>query len=262
MTEPSSAGRDLERCAHLLEERLLRIEHLVTSGQMAAEVSHQINNSLEGIKNYLYLLRQDLPQHEQHPSVRVIEEEVYRIAELSGQLARFHRQEPAGGSAVPASVRSVVERVLHLLSSRCRRLGVQVHWESFDESFATASVHELTQIFFSLILNALESMPSGGGLHLAAHRSEDGLRVVLRDEGTGIAPEDLERVFEPFFTRKSTSLGLGLSISKSLCEQMHARLRLQSEPGSGTQAELHLPREAEAPLPPSGSGRGRASAEL
>src|SRR5687768_14108366 len=108
---------------------------------MAAEVAHQINNSLEGIKNYLYLLRQDVPQLQGNSSLQVVEEEIYRIAELTGQMASFRQAPRGGGGGAPAPVRAVLERVVQLLSSRFRRLRVQIDWEAFDESFQTTAGH-------------------------------------------------------------------------------------------------------------------------
>jgi C4-dicarboxylate-specific signal transduction histidine kinase len=220
-----------------VEERLLQADHLLTSGQMAAEVAHQINNSLESIKNYLYLLRQDVPEVERSNELSIVEEELRRIADLTGQLASFQRRGRSFGSA---PVRTVLERVLGLLSGRMRRLGIRAEWGPFDETFQTHAAPELTQIFFHLVLNAIESMPHGGTLELRAEQHSSGLTVVLRDTGTGIAAEELERIFEPFFSRKPMGLGLGLPVCRKLAGRIDAEMELKSQPDVGTAVALHL----------------------
>jgi signal transduction histidine kinase len=125
---------------------------------------------------------------------------------------------------------------------------------------------QIEQVLLALMMNALDAMPQGGNLWVTTklRKEENTVRIVVRDDGTGISPEILPRLFEPFLTTKETGrgVGLGLAISRSILERHNGDIEVQSEAGRGTTFTVTLPWEAETGTPPiqeitaAASGRG------
>ncbi len=231
----------LERRLSEAQWRHGEIEKYLTIGRMASRLIHELNNSFEGIKNYLYVIRQSLAEEEHRRSFEVIEEELHRIADMTHQLFEVQRQGRERQPPNREPVRTTLERVLRLLSGQIRRGHYEICWAPFADGFATSVSRQLTQIFFNLLLNAMESMPDGGRIHLGAQKVEKGALVTLRDEGCGIVQDELQHIFKPYFTTKETGLGLGLSICCELAAQIDATLDLKSQSGEGTEACLFVP---------------------
>jgi signal transduction histidine kinase len=153
---------------------------------------------------------------------------------------------------VPVDVKTLLEDLLLLASPETQRKGIVVA-PAIAEALPTiaADPNQLQELFLGLITNALEAMERGGTLRVIAEarQSEEGrpgIRVVLGDTGSGIPPERLAQVFEPFFTTRASSggTGLGLAIARRITRDHGGTIRLESEPGQGTRAIVELPATA------------------
>jgi len=202
----------------LAQTALLRAEKLAVTGRLAASIAHEINNPLEAVTNLLYLMRGDLPHEQMQSYLAEAEQELARVAEITKQTLRFYR-EPNQPAAT--EVASVLDSVLTLYHSRLAAADVRVEREIQSESAVVlSSPGELRQVVANLIGNAIDAMRGGGRLRIRV--SDDGrwsaqgsrVRLTIADTGSGIAPEVLSTLFEPFVTTKGeTGTGLGLWVT-------------------------------------------------
>lgn len=241
--------RELER--RRLEQQLFESEKLAAVGRLAATVAHEINNPLEAIKNALYLLVTRTPEDDRNrPFLEIASKETDRVSGVIRQILGFYRPE---ATRVPTDVNQVLSESLALLERHFRQHRVVVVC-NLDRSLPSviASGDQLRQVFLNLFLNAQEAMPGGGELHVVTQpsRESDGeflagryVLIQVRDTGVGIAEEDLQRIFEPFFSTKrdQRGTGLGLWVSQGIVRQHGGQIKVRSWPGRGTTFTIALP---------------------
>jgi two-component system NtrC family sensor kinase len=244
--------RELKR-AH---EHALHTEKMASIGKMAAVLAHEINNPLSGILTYAKLLRKWLGQGDAnetrrkdiYESLDLIASESRRCGDLVKNLLTFSRTTPMNLQAT--SLNQVIERALRLIQHQLDLAGIQVQPDLDPElPPVLCDGAQIEQVLLALMVNALDAMPQGGNLWLTTklNREENVARITVRDDGTGISPEILPRIFEPFLTTKETGrgVGLGLAISRSILERHNGNIEVQSEVGRGTTFTVTLPWEAE-----------------
>jgi two-component system, NtrC family, sensor kinase len=242
--------RELKR-AH---EHALHTEKMASIGKMAAVLAHEINNPLSGILTYAKLLRKWV-QHDDagmsrrgeiYESLDLIASESRRCGDLVKNLLTFSRTTPM--NLQPTNLNQVIDRSLLLVQHQFDLAGIQVQ-PKLDPDLPPVHCDgaQIEQVLLALIMNAIDAMPQGGNLWLTTScNSEDSsVRVVVRDDGAGIPPDILPRIFEPFLTTKETGrgVGLGLAISQNILERHHGSIEVQSEVGRGTTFTLTLPWE-------------------
>jgi signal transduction histidine kinase len=169
---------------------------------------------------------------------RAIAEEVRRLKRIVDEFSRFARlPAPERSAVVPAEL---VDAVLALFPTAPQ--GVELVRELEPGLPAVlADRDQILQVLLNLVRNALDAMPSGGRLALRAGRAGEAVRFSVTDTGPGIAPEDLPRIFEPYFTTKEGGTGLGLAIAQRIAEEHGGRLGAESTPGAGATFTLELP---------------------
>ena len=215
------------------EEALRKSDKLAAMGRMAGIVAHEINNPLGAITNVFYLLRE-------HPSLdaearnyaRMAEQELARISHITRQTLSFYRE---SANAIPVSIPALLDEILEFQTSQIHACHITVERRYLGDGIVQAFPGELKQVFLNLIANSIEAMPEGGCLRLrveefaANHTRPGGVRVAISDTGTGIAPEDAKRLFEPFFSTKSSKgTGLGLWISRGIIQKYDGSIRFRS----------------------------------
>ncbi len=235
-----------------LEKQIQRSERLAAVGQLAAGVAHEIGTPLNVISASAEFLMAGQKGSES-AELKTIVSEVDRITSLVKRLMSLARQPEAARERVELG--NVILDVLVLLRSQLERAQIVVVQE-VDDDIPTilASRDEIVQVVLNLVINAWHAMPDGGRLsvRVTAPEAEHGregddsrpmLSFVVEDTGTGIASDDLERVFEPFYTTKDVGqgTGLGLSIVHRIVEDHGGRITVRSEPGHGTVFEILLP---------------------
>jgi len=244
--------RELKR-AH---EHALHTEKMASIGKMAAVLAHEINNPLSGILTYAKLLRKWIGSEDAGKSRRtdicdsldLIAAESRRCGDLVKNLLTFSRTTPM--NLQPTNLNRVLAQALRLVQHQLDLANVQVQ-AHLDQNLPDVNCDgaQIEQVLLALIMNALDAMPQGGNLWLTTtlDRDEEIVRIVVRDDGTGISPEILPRLFEPFLTTKETGkgVGLGLAIARSILERHNGDIEVQSELGRGTTFTLTLPCDAE-----------------
>jgi PAS domain S-box-containing protein len=248
--------RDISGRRHL-EASLLQAEKIAATGRMAATIAHEINNPLEGLLNLVYLAKDSASNPKDVVAyLTTAEGELARVAHIARQTLGFYREL---ASPVSASLADVVRDALTIYSPRLKGSGIQVHSTLWDTRPIRMKKGEIMQVISNLIANSIYAMPEGGQLTAttreATRRNSDGSFIQgslleIQDTGIGILPENMAKIFEPFYTTRSTiGTGIGLWIAKQFIEGHGGTLELESrvDPSShGTTASIFLPLQSTA----------------
>ena len=232
--------RDLTE-VKLLEKELERSERLAALGKMAAGVAHELRNPLSSIKGLAVLLRSHFagPGREAE-TADVLVKEVERLNRSIGELLDYAK--PGQLNREMASIAEILSKTLSLVQVDAEAYGIAVEF-SVQDGLPDLMVDsdKLKQVFLNLLLNAVQAMPEGGVLQVRLSREEEDLLVVIRDSGMGIAPENLSRVFDPYYTTKNDGTGLGLAMSAKIVEEHGGRIKIASVPEQYTEVRVVLP---------------------
>jgi signal transduction histidine kinase len=235
-----------------MRERLKHAERLAVIGELAASIAHDIRNPLGPIKGYTQMLLNSEGQNPPEPKMLnkglgIIMEEVEKIDERVARLLAF--ASPAMGAASKIMLYGMVEQTLALFKFNPI---FSIHLDMDDSLFVVGDKGMLESALYNLILNAAQACKGKGEIRIKASRVETrGAKwalIQVSDTGPGIAHEDQERIFEPFFTQRPGGVGLGLSIVKRVVEDHKGWIEVTSAPGQGAVFSIYLPewhREAE-----------------
>jgi len=233
--------RDLREIRDL-QERVRRSERLASLGRLAAGVAHEIRNPLSSIRGFAQFFQNRFKgQEKEQEYAAVMVREVDRLNRVITELLDFARpKEPHRESH---NLQEILEQTLKVLEPELagRNIGVE---KNLDASLPRilADRDQLSQAFLNLMLNALESMEGEGKLRISLEsEGASALTISIADTGKGIPPEDLERVFEPFFSTKRKGTGLGLAIVHQIVENHKGEIRVESREGEGTTFRITLP---------------------
>ncbi|MHB8771244.1 MAG: ATP-binding protein [Syntrophales bacterium] len=234
--------RDMRQIREL-QEKVRRSERLVSLGRLAAGVAHEIRNPLSSIRGFAqYFQKRFKGQTEEEGYAAVMVNEVDRLNRVITELLEFAAaKEPRRESH---SVAEIAEHALKLLAPdiASRRVSVEREYEP-DLPLIAADRDQITQVFINILLNALQSMEEGGTVRIAVRRSAApaGVEIGIADTGAGIPAEDLQKVFEPFFSRKRKGTGLGLAIVHQIVAGHRGEIGVESVAGKGTTFRIILP---------------------
>lgn len=229
-----------------LESEVARQERLAALGTLAAGVAHEIRNPLSSIKGFAtYFGAKFEPGTQDHALAEVMIGEADRLNRVVTELLELTH--PLELRLAPASVEELVQHALKLVENDCRSKGIAVRTRIAQLEPTRLDSDRMLQILLNLFLNAIQAMPKGGTLTVSAQRARDRLELCVADSGLGIAPQDLDRIFDPYFTTKNQGTGLGLATVRTMVEAHGGQVRISSEPGRGTQVILDLPYKGESP---------------
>lgn len=241
----------LEETTHRLQEsqyQLSRAERLAVVGEIAAEITHEINNPLSGVKDCVQILeemrdRPRSPKREKY--VALMKQGLKRIEFVMRQLLDFSR-EPYRRDITQVDLNQALEEVLSLTSHRILRCGVEVIKELEPRlNLIQGNPSALQQLLVNLIFNALDAMEeTGGKLSLLTRNLDDGqVEIRVADTGSGIPREDLGKIFSAFFTTKRSKrgTGLGLTIGARIVKEHGGKISVSSEVGKGTVFSILFP---------------------
>jgi two-component system NtrC family sensor kinase len=233
-------------------DEVLHVETMASVGKMAAVVAHEINNPLSGILTYSKLLKKwvDKDQvsgekkQEAQQCLDLISSESRRCGELVRNLLSFSRQSPINVQST--DINRVVEQCTMLLRPNLKIAAIDLHTTLAD---GLPRLHcdpsQIEQVLLAVIVNAADAMPKGGNLWIDSRLCDDGSHVALtvRDDGSGIPPDVLPKIFEPFVTTKENGhgTGLGLAVSRGIVERHSGKISVESEVGKGTTVTITLP---------------------
>ncbi|PYS96180.1 MAG: hypothetical protein DMF65_13355 [Acidobacteria bacterium] len=228
-----------------LEEQLQQREKLSSIGLLAAGVAHEINTPLTGVSSYTQMLLGMLAEADpKHSLLQKIRRQTDRATGIVNNLLNFSR---TGGVTEFAEVdlNRVLDDTLQLLEPQFRQSGVELAREyAEDLPHVYGNAGKLQQVFTNLLLNARDAIPDGGRVRLRTLSDDrDLVTVEVVDTGIGIAPENVARIYDPFFTTKGVGrgTGLGLAVSYGIVQEHSGHISVESAPGRGTTFRITLP---------------------
>ena len=228
-----------------MEQSLLQAEKIAATGRMAATIAHEINNPLEAIVNLLYLLRTMITNPEGIKYLASAESELARVSHIAKQTLGYYREH---ASASSSSLSDIAEHAVAIYEPRCMASGITLR-KSFESSRKVMMRRgEMMQVISNLIMNSIYGTPIGGTVSISVGDTEvpsEGVVLTLADDGVGIAPQTLPRVFDAFFTTRSTvGTGIGLFIAKQFVEGHGGKISIESNNEAerhGTTVRVFLP---------------------
>ena len=233
--------RDITEIKQLKKE-IAQSQRLASLGSLAAGVAHEIRNPLSSIKGFATYFKEryrDNPDDSQTADIMV--QEVDRLNRVIGQLLDYAR--PMTMNRRETAIQTVIQHALRMIESQAREKGVVIQTElQADVVAVLIDPDRIKQVFLNLYLNAIGAMEGGGILSVALLSMTDRrIRIEVRDTGVGIDPKDLDRIFDPYFTTKSSGTGLGLAIVQKIIEAHRGEIQVASTPGLGTTVSVILP---------------------
>jgi PAS domain S-box-containing protein len=228
-----------------LEEQLQISEKMASIGLLAAGVAHEVNTPLTGISSFTQMLLDGAdPADPKTVLLEKIERQTFRAAKIVNGLLTLSRPGTPGTERMPVDLNAVINDVISLLEHQFEVGRIRLRREMSPDAVTVSGIeHQLQQVFLNLFLNARDAMPRGGWLGVATRVDDDHVTVEVADTGSGIPPEQLARIYDPFFTTKAIGrgTGLGLSIIYGIVREHDGSIRCESTVGQGTRFAITLP---------------------
>ncbi len=246
----------VEREKQQLQDQLRHADRLATIGQLAASVTHELNEPLVNILGFAQLAVKEpnMPEQARQDTNKIINAALH-AREVIKKLLIFARDTTA--AKTPMNLNDLVEDGLFFLESRCSKSGIELVRnlaENMPDIIADHS--QLLQVLTNLVVNSVHAMPEGGTLTLHTAFDEQEVLLIVEDTGTGMTREVMKKIFSPFFTTKDLDqgTGLGLSVVMGIINSHGGKIDVESKVGSGTRVTIHLPLETAGDDEENGNG--------
>lgn len=233
-----------------LQEEILRMDRLVSLGELSSGIAHEIRNPLAGIKTTAQALGEEMEQDDpKREYLNRITKEIDRLNDLLKTFFSFAK--PQKLNPVVCNIRDIVNEIIPLLIKDIANRGI-----NFTEEYARdlpkvrVDFSQMHQVFLNLFLNAIQAMPNGGELKIKTepialaplvNPGKDYVRISISDTGKGIPTNGMNKIFDPFFTTRSKGIGLGLSITYQIIKKHGGSIKVESKADKGTTFILTLP---------------------
>ncbi|WP_409294982.1 ATP-binding protein [Peribacillus sp. SCS-26] len=220
------------------EEVLGKAEKLSLVGELAAGIAHEIRNPLTTIKGFVQLLK-NTPDESKLLYADTILEEIDRINYIVSEFMVFAKPHAVYFSS--CNICEILQSVISLLEAEAALKGVIITYQGSGDAVIYGERNQLKQVFLNLIKNAIEAMPHGGEVRLAAGNAGSAVTVTIEDTGIGMSQEQIKRLGEPFNTTKPAGNGLGLMVSYKIIHNHHGTILVESESEKGTRFHISFP---------------------
>jgi len=253
-----SANRELENWSHQLEYKvqkkseelaeiqneLIHIERITSLGKLSSSVAHEINNPLSGILTYSKLIAKQLTkidlQSDSKESMlnylKVIENESKRCGDIVRGLLDFSRKDQENFES--CHLHQILKETYHLMAHQMKMAGIHFYTDFIaTEDIVLCNKNQIKQLCVALIVNALEAVTVNGEVLIkTSNPDQNHVKLDITDNGVGISPEDISRIFQPFYSAKqnASGIGLGLAIVHGIAQSHKGKIEVVSEPGKGT----------------------------
>jgi two-component system NtrC family sensor kinase len=233
----------MERALRDTQEQLLQSEKLAAMGRLTSQIAHELNNPLYGIMNTLELLKTEIaPDNKRRKILEMALSETLRLSDLLRKMLSFSK--PDQEERHPVEINSVLDEILLLHEKQLKENDINIVL-SFAEGLAlvNASKNQLRQVFLNMVANARDAMPNGGTFTVTTGGDGDNIVVEITDTGMGIRKENIDKIFDSFFTTKGEikGVGLGLSVCYGFIKDHGGDIEVKSQEGVGTTFTIILP---------------------
>lgn len=222
------------------QEKLLLQEKLAAIGKLSGSVAHDIRTPLGTISNSIYFLKQKYQNADDQvleKYLSIMEKEVFNTNEIITDLLDYSKEPKLKLTEI--SINNLIDSTLNdIIFPETITLE-----KDLDEGIPRFSIDSsmLRRVVYNLVINSLQAMPIGGTLYVSSQKQVDKIAIIIRDNGTGISPENLDKIFEPLFTTKPKGVGLGLSNVKTFLDKLGGRIEVTSAVNKGTSVALQFP---------------------
>jgi len=234
---------EMERKLRQIQEQLLQSEKLAAMGRLTSQIAHELNNPLYGIMNTLELMKTEIPPESKRRKIlEMALSETVRLTEMLRKMLSFSK--PDEEEKQPTNINTVLDEILLLHEKQLREYSIRISSSlAEDLDMVKASKNQLRQVFLNIISNARDAMPEGGTLSVTTRAEGDNVHVEISDTGMGIRKENLNKIFDSFFTTKDNikDVGLGLSVCYGFIKDHGGDIKVKSEWGSGATFTINLP---------------------
>jgi len=228
-----------------LEEKLREAEHLSGIAQLARGIAHEIRNPLNFISLSIDHLREkyapleNVEKEKFESFIASIKHEIQRLNKLVGDFLDYGK--PLKLSLQEVDMGSLINEIIALIWAKAEKDGIKIHYQCGEFPKLYLDPELIKTCILNVILNAFQAMPAGGDLTVSTNASDSRASVVIEDTGTGVSKENMPKLFEPFFSTKTTGLGLGLAMTKRVVEEHGGKVDFQSIEGKGSTVTISLP---------------------
>lgn len=226
-----------------LEQQMQRADRLAALGEVVAGVAHEIKNPITAVKGFIQLIEEDLSEEDpklEYTGIAI--SEINRLDKIVEELLYYAR--PSDSRKILVDINQILESVIPLVNFRIQKGNFAIV-KNFKKNIPLIMVDEeqIKQVFLNLIINSTQAMEKDDIISISTSviNNAENVKIVIEDTGKGIAKEDLEKLFNPFFTTRSDGTGLGLAVSHRIIELHKGEIKVESEPSKGTSFTLILP---------------------
>ena len=233
----------MERKLRRTQEQLLQSEKLAAMGRLTSQIAHELNNPLYGIMNTLELMKTEIPPDNRRRKIlEMALSETVRLSELLRKMLSFSK--PDQEEKQPTDINIVLDEILVLQEKQLRENDIRLSTVLTENmGMVHASKNQLRQVFLNMFVNANDAMPDGGTLTVKTRQAGNNIYVEITDTGTGINKENINKIFDTFFTTKDSvkDVGLGLSVCYGFIKDHGGDIKVESTVGIGTTFTIILP---------------------
>jgi PAS domain S-box-containing protein len=234
---------EMERRLKTTQEQLLQSEKLAAMGRLTSQIAHELNNPLYGIMNTIELMKTEIsPDNKRRRLLEMALSEIVRLSELLRKMLTFSK--PDQKEKQPVDINTILDEILLLHEKQFRENDIGISMDlSTGLGLVYASKNQLRQVFLNIFKNAGDAMPDGGTLTVKTSGKDDEIVVEISDTGVGIEKENLNKIFDAFFTTKSSvkGVGLGLSVCYGFIIEHGGDISVESQEDAGTKFIITLP---------------------
>jgi two-component system NtrC family sensor kinase len=227
------------------QEDLVRSERLAATGRLTAQLSHEINNPVHNIQSLLESTARRIDANPRAQElIATALEEITRLAKLTRQMLDVFRGSMVEMEREPVELAALVDEIVEMSRAACGERGIGIQAEHHHARLEVLGARDkLKQVLLNLVLNGQDAQPEGGSLRIRTMRRAGRATIQVSDEGIGIPPENLNKIFDAFFTTKDqvSGVGLGLSVSYGIIQQHNGNIRVESAVGKGTSFTVEIP---------------------
>ncbi|MFS0654279.1 ATP-binding protein [Bacillus sp. 179-C3.3 HS] len=236
ITEQKQAKLELERSNQQLQ---MQSQKLALAGQIAAGIAHEVRNPLTSVNGFLQLMKTQYPERTDY--FDIIFSEIKRIDFVLSELLVLAKPQSVNFEEV--QLHELLEQVITLLNTNAVLANIHIKqpFKKQDVGVILADANQMKQLFINLIKNAIEAMPEGGNIYISTEKMLNEWKITIQDEGKGMSAQDIQKMYDPFFSTKKDGTGLGLTICATILKDHHGRMDVSSELGKGTVFRIYLP---------------------